>query len=127
MFIEFKDLKKKRNIALISVFLLIYSGVHFMINSKNNVQRVESVIYTDDAIKREFGKVTDYSIRSVGSPSTGESNQPAYFYKVKITGEKNYGVVKLLINEDKNNGKPVYRMEIQDIGSTNFGIRIGKN
>ncbi|WP_336949111.1 hypothetical protein [Acinetobacter junii] len=127
MFIEFKDLKKKRNIALISVFLLMYSGVHFMINSKNNVQRVESVIYTDDAIRREFGKVTDYSIRSVGSPSTDESTQPVYFYKVKITGEKNYGVVKLLINEDKNNGKPVYSMERQDIGSTNFGIRIGKN
>lgn len=98
-----------------------------MINSKNNVERVESVIYTDDMIRRKFGKVTDYSVRAVGSPSSDESKQPAYFYKVKITGEKNYGVVKLLINEDKTNGKPVYSMEIQEIGSTNFGIRIGKN
>ncbi|MCH7331395.1 hypothetical protein [Acinetobacter modestus] len=124
MFIEFKDLKKKRNIALISVFLLIYLGVHFMINSNDNVQRVESVIYTDDTIRREFGKVTDYSIRSVGSP---ESKQPAYFYKVEITGDKNYGVVKLLINEDQKDGKPVYTMQIQDIGSTNFSVKIGKN
>ncbi|WP_252152148.1 hypothetical protein [Acinetobacter venetianus] len=127
MFIEFKDLKKKRNIALISVVLLIFWGVHSMINNKNNVQRVESVIYTDDTIRREFGKVTDYSIRSIGSQSSDESKQPAYFYKVKITGDKNYGVVKLLINEDRKDGKPVYTMQIQDIGSTNFRIKIGKN
>ncbi|WP_228127148.1 hypothetical protein [Acinetobacter venetianus] len=127
MFIEFKDLKKKRNIALMSVVLLIFWGVHSMINNKNNVQRVESVIYTDDTIGREFGKVTDYSIRAVGGPSSYESKQPAYFYKVEITGDKNYGVVKLLINEDQKDGKPVYTMQIQDIGSTNFRIKIGKN
>ncbi|MDS7929732.1 hypothetical protein RMB13_09630, partial [Acinetobacter sp. V102_4] len=44
MFIEFKNLKKKRNIALLTVIFLIFGGAYFIINNKGNIQRVESVI-----------------------------------------------------------------------------------
>ncbi len=45
MFIEFKDLKKKRNIALLIVIFLIFSGGYLVVNNKGNIQRVESAIY----------------------------------------------------------------------------------
>lgn len=34
MFIEFKDLKKKRNIALLIVIFLIFSGGYLVVNNK---------------------------------------------------------------------------------------------
>lgn len=55
MFIEFKDFKKKRNIALLIVIFLIFGGAYFIINNKGNIQRVESVIYTDKTISEKFG------------------------------------------------------------------------
>lgn len=54
MFIEFKDLKKKRNIALLTVIFLIFGGAYFIINNKGNIQRVESVIYTDKTINEKL-------------------------------------------------------------------------
>lgn len=66
MFIEFKDLKKKRNIALLIVIFLIFGGAYFIINNKRNIQRVESVIYTDKTISEKFGEIKSYSIRSFG-------------------------------------------------------------
>lgn len=67
MFIEFKDLKKKRNIALLTVIFLIFGGAYFILNNKGNIQRVESVIYTDKTIDERFGEIESYSIRSFGS------------------------------------------------------------
>lgn len=54
MFIEFKDLKKKRNIALLTVIFLIFGGAYFIINNKGNIQRVESVIYIDKTISEKL-------------------------------------------------------------------------
>ena len=66
MFIEFKDLKKKRYIALLTIVFLIFSGGYLVVNNKGNIQRVESVIYTDKAISEKFGQIKSYSIRSFG-------------------------------------------------------------
>ena len=86
MFIEFKDLKKKRNIALLTVIFLIFGGVYFIINNKGNIQRVESVIYKDKTISEKFGEITSYSIRSFGSDHYSIPKRPLYSYKVDIAG-----------------------------------------
>lgn len=110
MFIEFKDLKKKRNIVLLMVIFLIFSGAYFIINNKGNVQRVESVIYTDKTINEKFGEIKSYSIRSFGSDHYSIPERPLYSYKVDIAGEKVDGVVK-----------------ITDESPHSFRIRIGKH
>lgn len=87
MFIEFKDLKKKRYIALLTIVFLIFSGGYLVVNNKGNIQRVESVIYTDKTISEKFGEIKSYSIHSFGADHYSSPKRPAYSYKVDITGE----------------------------------------
>jgi len=127
MFIEFKDLKKKRNIALLTVVFLIFSGGYFIINNKGNVQRVESVIYTDKTINEKFGEITSYSIRSFGSDHYSIPERPLYSYKVDIAGEKADGVVKIDMRKDQKQVTYLYTIKITDESPHRFSIRIGKH
>lgn len=127
MFIEFKDLKKKRNIAFISIILLCMGLIHLMINSKGNIQRVESVIYTDQTIYEKFGKIEDYSIRGAGDRGYNRDKQLIYSYKVDIFGEKNKGVIEFDMHKDQKQQKYLYILKIRKIGSTSWRIRIGKS
>lgn len=127
MFIEFKDLKKKRNIALLTVVFLIFSGGYFIINNKGNVQRVESVIYTDKTINEKFGEITSYSIRSFGSDHYSIPERPLYSYKVDIAGEKADGVVKIDMRKDQKQVIYLYTIKITDESPHRFSIRIGKH
>ena len=68
MYIEFKDLMKKRNIALITIFILIIGSGYLFINNKENTQRVKSVVYTDKMIYAELS----------GDFPLGDSRQPTY-------------------------------------------------
>ncbi|WP_045431723.1 hypothetical protein [Acinetobacter calcoaceticus] len=127
MFIEFKDLKKKRNIALLTVIFLIFSGVYLIINNKGNFQRVESVIYTDKTISEKFGKIKSYSIRRFGSDHYSSPERPLYFYKVNIIGEKADGVIKIDMRKDQKQLKYLYTIKIADENPHSFRIRIGKH
>ncbi len=127
MFIEFKDLKKKRNIALLIVIFLIFGGAYFIINNKRNIQRVESVIYTDKTISEKFGEIKSYSIRSFGSDHYSSPKRPAYSYKVDITGEKADGIVEIDMRKDQGQLKYLYTIKITDVSPHSFRIRIGKH
>ncbi|MDC5090630.1 hypothetical protein OHW39_17075 [Acinetobacter baumannii] len=127
MFIEFKDLKKKRNIALLIVIFLIFGGAYFIINNKGNIQRVESVIYTDKTISEKFGGIKSYSIRSFGSDHYSTPKRPAYSYKVDITGEKADGIVEIDMRKDQGQLKYLYTIKITDVSPHSFRIRIGKH
>ncbi|HGW4639935.1 TPA: hypothetical protein ACNIFG_003609 [Acinetobacter baumannii] len=127
MFIEFKDLKKKRNIALLIVIFLIFGGTYFIINNKRNIQRVESVIYTDKTISEKFGEIKSYSIRSFGSDHYSSPKRPAYSYKVDITGEKADGIVEIDMRKDQGQLKYLYTIKITDVSPHSFRIRIGKH
>ncbi|CRX64643.1 hypothetical protein [Acinetobacter baumannii] len=127
MFIEFKDLKKKRNIALLIVIFLIFGGAYFIINNKRNIQRVESVIYTDKTISEKFGEIKSYSIRSFGSDHYSSPKRPAYSYKVDITGEKADGIVEIDMRKDQGQLKYLYTIKITDVSPHSFLIRIGKH
>ncbi|HGL4551845.1 TPA: hypothetical protein ACKE7S_000775 [Acinetobacter baumannii] len=127
MFIEFKDLKKKRNIALLIVIFLIFGGAYFIINNKRNIQRVESVIYTDKTISEKFGEIKSYSIRSFGSDHYSSPKRPAYSYKVDITGEKADGIVEIDMRKDQEQLKYLYTIKITDVSPHSFRIRIGKH
>ncbi|MFL9491218.1 hypothetical protein [Acinetobacter baumannii] len=127
MFIEFKDLKKKGNIALLIVIFLIFGGAYFIINNKRNIQRVESVIYTDKTISEKFGEIKSYSIRSFGSDHYSSPKRPAYSYKVDITGEKADGIVEIDMRKDQGQLKYLYTIKITDVSPHSFRIRIGKH
>lgn len=127
MFIEFKDLKKKRNIALLTVIFLIFGGAYFIINNKGNIQRVESVIYTDKTISEKFGKITSYSISSFGSDHYSIPKRPLYSYKVDIAGGKADGVVRIEMRKDQKQLKYLYTIKITDESPHGFRIRIGKH
>ncbi|MCU7699109.1 hypothetical protein OD757_18075 [Acinetobacter sp. AYS6] len=127
MFIEFKDLKKKRNIALLTLFFLIFSGAYFIINNKGNVQRVESVIYTDKTISEKFGKIKSYSIRSFGSDHYSIPERSLYSYKIDIAGEKADGVIKIDMRKDQKQLKYLYTIKITDESPRGFRIRVGKH
>lgn len=127
MFIEFKDFKKKRNIALLIVIFLIFGGAYFIINNKGNIQRVESVIYTDKTISEKFGGIKSYSIRSFGSDHYSTPKRPAYSYKVDITGEKADGIVEIDMRKDQEQLKYLYTIKITDVSPHSFRIRIGKH
>lgn len=127
MFIEFKDFKTKRNIALLIVIFLIFGGVYFIINNKGNIQRVESVIYTDKTISEKFGGIKSYSIRSFGSDHYSTPKRPAYSYKVDITGEKADGIVEIDMRKDQEQLKYLYTIKITDVSPHSFRIRIGKH
>ncbi|MDC5549556.1 hypothetical protein NRA66_08745 [Acinetobacter baumannii] len=127
MFIEFKDLKKKRNIALLNVIFLIFGGAYFMINKKRNIQKVELVIYTDKTISEKFGEIKSYSIRSFGSDHYSSPKRPAYSYKVDITGEKADGIVEIDMRKDQGQLKYLYTIKITDVSPHSFRIRIGKH
>lgn len=127
MFIEFKDLKKKRNIALLTVIFLIFGGAYFIINNKGNIQRVESVIYTDKTISEKFGKITSYSISIFGSDHYSIPKRPLYSYKVDIAGEKADGVVRIEMRKDQKQLKYLYTIKITDESPHGFRIRIGKH
>lgn len=53
MFIEFKEEKKH---SPYKCFFTFYGFGHMMINSKGNIQRVESVLNTDKSLRDKFGK-----------------------------------------------------------------------
>ncbi|AXX40073.1 hypothetical protein N4T36_11125 [Acinetobacter baumannii] len=127
MFIEFKDFKKKRNIALLIVIFLIFGGAYFIINNKGNIQRVESVIYTDKKISEKFGEIKSYSIRSFGSDNYSSPKRPAYSYKIDITGEKADGIVEIDMRKDQEQLKYLYTIKITDVSPHSFRIRIGKH
>ncbi|CAI3116898.1 hypothetical protein ABFP35_17285 [Acinetobacter baumannii] len=127
MFIEFKDFKTKRNIALLIVIFLIFGGAYFIINNKGNIQRVESVIYTDKTISEKFGGIKSYSIRSFGSDHYSTPKRPAYSYKVDITGEKADGIVEIDMRKDQEQLKYLYTIKITDVSPHSFRIRIGKH
>ncbi|WP_099475559.1 hypothetical protein [Acinetobacter pittii] len=127
MFIEFKDLKKKRNIALLFVIFLIFSGGYLVVNNKGNIQRVESAIYTDKTISEKFGEIKSYSIRSFGSDHYSSPKRPAYSYKVDITGEKADGIVEIDMRKDQEQLKYLYTIKITDVSPHSFRIRIGKH
>ncbi|EXR23173.1 hypothetical protein [Acinetobacter baumannii] len=127
MFIEFKDLKKKRNIALLIVICLIFGGAYFIINNKRNIQKVELVIYTDKTISEKFGEIKNYSIRSFGSNHYSSPKRPAYSYKVDITGEKADGIVEIDMRKDQGQLKYLYTIKITDVSPHSFRIRIGKH
>ncbi len=127
MFIEFKDLKKKRNIALLIVIFLIFGGAYFIINNKRNIQKVELVIYTDKTISEKFGEIKSYSIRSFGSDHYSSPKRPAYSYKVDITGEKADGIVEIDMRKDQGQLKYLYTIKITDVSQHSFRIRIGKH
>ncbi|MDH2524522.1 hypothetical protein [Acinetobacter baumannii] len=127
MFIEFKDFKTKRNIALLIVIFLIFGGAYFIINNKGNIQRVESVIYTDKTISEKFGEIKSYSIRSFGSDHYSSPKRPAYSYKVDITGEKADGIVEIDMRKDQGQLKYLYTIKITDVSPHSFRIRIGKH
>lgn len=127
MFIEFKDLKKKRNIALLTVIFLIFGGAYFIINNKGNIQRVESVIYTDKTINEKFGEIKSYSISRFGSDHYSIPKRPLYSYKVDIVGEKADGVVKIDMRKDQKQLKYLYTIKITDESPHGFRIRIGKH
>ncbi|MDX7904956.1 hypothetical protein SJZ78_17020 [Acinetobacter baumannii] len=127
MFIEFKDLKKKRYIALLTIIFLIFSGGYLVVNSKGNIQRVESVIYTDKTISEKFGEIKSYSIRSFGSDHYSSPKRPAYSYKVDITGEKADGIVEIDMRKDQGQLKYLYTIKITDVSPHSFRIRIGKH
>ncbi|MFX6988245.1 hypothetical protein ABTI34_01950 [Acinetobacter baumannii] len=127
MFIEFKDLKKKRYIALLTIVFLIFSGGYLVVNSKGNIQRVESVIYTDKTISEKFGEIKSYSIRSFGSDHYSSPKRPAYSYKVDITGEKADGIVEIDMRKDQGQLKYLYTIKITDVSPHSFHIRIGKH
>ncbi|MDH2619165.1 hypothetical protein QDT42_01140 [Acinetobacter baumannii] len=127
MFIEFKDLKKKRYIALLTIVFLIFSGGYLVVNSKGNIQRVESVIYTDKTISEKFGEIKSYSIRSFGSDHYSSPKRPAYSYKVDITGEKADGIVEIDMRKDQGQLKYLYTIKITDVSQHSFRIRIGKH
>ncbi|MFY5899816.1 hypothetical protein [Acinetobacter pittii] len=127
MFIEFKDLKKKRYIALLTIVFLIFSGGYLVVNNKGNIQRVESVIYTDKAIREKFGEIKSYSIRSFGSDHYSSPKRPAYSYKVDITGEKADGIVEIDMRKDQEQLKYLYTIKITDVSPHSFRIRIGKH
>ncbi|HCJ6472838.1 TPA: hypothetical protein NV511_003359 [Acinetobacter baumannii] len=127
MFIEFKDLKKKRNIALLIVIFLIYGGAYFIINNERNIQKVELVIYTDKTISEKFGEIKSYSIRSFGSDHYSSPKRPAYSYKVDITGEKADGIVEIDMRKDQGQLKYLYTIKITDVSPHSFRIRIGKH
>ncbi|OAM11893.1 hypothetical protein AZK46_08235 [Acinetobacter baumannii] len=127
MFIEFKDFKKKRNIALLIVIFLIFGGVYFIINNKGNIQRVESVIYTDKTISEKFAEIKSYSIRSFGSDHYSSPKRPAYSYKIDITGEKADGIVEIDMRKDQEQLKYLYTIKITDVSPHSFRIRIGKH
>ncbi|MDO7501600.1 hypothetical protein R4488_04515 [Acinetobacter baumannii] len=126
MFIEFKDFKTKRNIALLIVIFLIFGGAYFIINNKGNIQRVESVIYTDKTISEKFGGIKSYSIRSFGSDHYSTPKRPAYSYKVDITGEKADGIVEIDMRKDQEQLKYLYTIKITDVSPHSFRIKIGK-
>ncbi|MCU4531488.1 hypothetical protein POD11_15015 [Acinetobacter sp. P1(2023)] len=127
MFIEFKDFKKKRNIALLIVIFLIFGGAYFIINNKGNIQRVESVIYTDKTISEKFGEIKSYSIRSFGSDHYSSPKRPASSYKIDITGEKADGIVEIDMRKDQEQLKYLYTIKITDVSPHSFRIRIGKH
>ncbi|EPE9869000.1 hypothetical protein ACSN7P_000849 [Acinetobacter baumannii] len=127
MFIEFKDLKKKRYIALLTIVFLIFSGGYLVVNSKGNIQRVESVIYTDKTISEKFGEIKIYSIRSFGSDHYSSPKRPAYSYKVDIIGEKADGIVEIDMRKDQGQLKYLYTIKITDVSPHSFRIRIGKH
>ncbi len=127
MFIEFKDLKKKRYIALLTIVFLIFSGGYLVVNSKGNIQRVESVIYTDKTISEKFREIKSYSIRSFGSDHYSSPKRPAYSYKVDITGEKADGIVEIDMRKDQGQLKYLYTIKITDVSPHSFRIRIGKH
>lgn len=127
MFIEFKDLNKKRYLALLTIVFLIFSGGYLVVNNKGNIQRVESVIYTDKSISEKFGEIKSYSIRSFGSDHYSSPKRPAYSYKVDITGEKADGVVKIDMRKDQEQLKYLYTIKITDVSPHSFRIRIGKH
>ncbi|KQG52806.1 hypothetical protein APC43_00535 [Acinetobacter baumannii] len=124
---EFKDLKKKRNIALLIVIFLIFGGAYFIINNKRNIQKVELVIYTDKTISEKFGEIKSYSIRSFGSDHYSSPKRPAYSYKVDITGEKADGIVEIDMRKDQGQLKYLYTIKITDVSPHSFRIRIGKH
>ncbi|QVR69562.1 hypothetical protein [Acinetobacter sp. BHS4] len=126
MFIEFKDLKKKRYIALLTIVFLIFSGGYLVVNNKGNIQRVESVIYTDKTISEKFGEIKSYSIRSFGSDHYSSPKRPAYSYKVDITGEKADGIVEIDMRKEQEQLKYLYTIKITDVNPHSFRIRIGK-
>ncbi|ADY81868.1 hypothetical protein BDGL_001282 [Acinetobacter pittii PHEA-2] len=127
MFIEFKDLKKKRYIALLTIVFLIFSGGYLVVNNKGNIQRVESVIYTDKAISEKFGQIKSYSIRSFGSDHYSSPKRPAYSYKVDINGEKADGIVEIDMRKEQEQLKYLYTIKITDVSPHSFRIRIGKH
>ena len=127
MFIEFKDLKKKRNIALLAVIFLIFSGAYLIINNKGNIQRIESVIYTDKTISEKFGKIKSYSIRRFGSDPYSSAERPLYSYKVDITGEKADGVIKIDMRKDQKQLTYLYTIKITDESPHSFRVKIGKH
>ncbi|MDC4279560.1 hypothetical protein NQ618_15900 [Acinetobacter baumannii] len=127
MFIEFKDLKKKRYIALLTIVFLIFGGAYFIINNKRNIQKVELVIYTDKTISEKFGEIKSYSIRSFGSDHYSSPKRPAYSYKVDITGEKADGIVEIDMRKDQGQLKYLYTIKITDVSPHSFRIRIGKH
>ncbi len=127
MFIEFKDFKKKRSIALLVVIFLIFSAGYFIVNNKGNIQRVESVIYKDKTISEKFGKIESYSIRSFGSDHYSIPKRPAYSYKIDITGEKADGIVEIDMRKDQEQLKYLYTIKITDVSPHSFRIRIGKH
>ncbi|WP_227562749.1 hypothetical protein [Acinetobacter calcoaceticus] len=119
---------KKRNIALITVFILIIGSGHLFINNKGNTQRVKSVIYTDKTIREKFGKIKDYSIKEYGSDFYTDAERPLYSYKVEITGEKKDGVIDIEMRKDLNKIKYLYTIKIKEEGhSMGFRIRFGKH
>nr|WP_045124734.1 hypothetical protein [Acinetobacter nosocomialis] len=128
MYIEFKDLMKKRNIALITIFILIIGSGYLFINNKENTQRVKSVVYTDKTIRQKFGKIKDYSIKKYGSDFYTDAERPLYSYKVEITGQKQDGVVDIEMRKDFNKIKYLYTIKVKEEGhSMGFRIRFGKH
>lgn len=127
MFIEFKDLKKKRYIALLTIVFLIFIAGYLVVNNKGNIQRVESVIYTDKTISEKFGEIKSYSIRSFGSDHYSSPKRPAYSYKVDITGEKADGIVEIDMRKEQEQLKYLYTIKITDVSPHSFRIRIGKH
>lgn len=127
MFIEFKDLKKKRYIALLTIVFLIFIAGYLVVNNKGNIQRVESVIYTDKTISEKFGEIKSYSIRSFGSDHYSSPKRPAYSYKVDITGEKADGIVEIDMRKEQEQLKYLYTIKITDVNPHSFRIRIGKH
>ena len=99
MFIEFKNLRKKRYIALLITVLFFISCTYKLIYNDFSLKRVETVLYHDEAFLKEFGDVKKYNIERVSNGVITEFGEAPFVYNVSVIGEKKEGGVEIFIWE----------------------------